>query len=41
MIVRINPLTGPFGHDDLNEIVPALPHVILIPKCEAASDIIE
>ncbi|MBF0502572.1 MAG: citrate lyase subunit gamma [Candidatus Riflebacteria bacterium] len=41
IIVRINPLTGPFGHDDLNEIVPALPHVILIPKCEAASDIIE
>jgi citrate lyase subunit beta / citryl-CoA lyase len=41
VIVRINPLNGSFGHDDLLEIIPALPHVILIPKCESSSDIID
>ncbi|MFZ2960835.1 MAG: aldolase/citrate lyase family protein [Candidatus Ozemobacteraceae bacterium] len=41
IIVRINPLSGPFGRDDLAEIVPALPHVILIPKCETAADVLE
>ncbi|MBF0546350.1 MAG: HpcH/HpaI aldolase/citrate lyase family protein [Candidatus Riflebacteria bacterium] len=41
LIVRVNPLKGPFGRDDLMEIIPSLPHVILIPKCETASDIVE
>ena len=39
LIVRINPLRSPFGYDDLEEIIPALPHVILIPKCEEAADV--
>lgn len=39
IIVRINPLSGPFGRDDIAEIVPAKPHVILLPKCESADDI--
>lgn len=39
LIVRINPINGPFGKDDINEIVPALPHVLLIPKCECSSDV--
>jgi len=39
IIVRINPLSGPFGLDDLVEILPAKPHVILLPKCESAGDI--
>lgn len=40
-IVRINPLSSPFGKDDLEMIVPALPDTLLIPKCEAAADILE
>ncbi len=39
IIVRINPLSGPFGKDDLAEIVPMLPHVILIPKCDSPEDV--
>ncbi|MBF0410000.1 MAG: HpcH/HpaI aldolase/citrate lyase family protein [Candidatus Riflebacteria bacterium] len=41
IIVRINPMNGPFGRSDLLEVVPALPHVILIPKCESSSDVID
>jgi citrate lyase subunit beta / citryl-CoA lyase len=40
LIVRINPLNGLFGQDDLLEVIPAVPHIILIPKCESTSDII-
>ncbi|HNV68119.1 MAG TPA: aldolase/citrate lyase family protein [Candidatus Ozemobacteraceae bacterium] len=39
IIVRMNPLSGPFGRDDLREIVPAAPHTLLIPKCESVEDI--
>ena len=39
IIVRINPLDTPFGIDDLYEIIPARPHLILLPKCDNASDI--
>lgn len=39
IIVRINPLSGPFGLDDLAEILPARPHAILLPKCESADDV--
>jgi citrate lyase subunit beta / citryl-CoA lyase len=38
-IVRINPITSPFGNADLAMIVPACPDVILIPKCESANDV--
>jgi citrate lyase subunit beta/citryl-CoA lyase len=39
--VRINPLSGPWGMDDLAEIMPAGPQVIVLPKCESARDIEE
>jgi len=39
IIVRINPLSSPYGIDDLKEVVPARPHLILIPKCNSAEDI--
>lgn len=39
IIVRVNPLSGPYGRDDLAEIVPACPHVILLPKCESADGV--
>ncbi|MBN2185659.1 MAG: citrate lyase acyl carrier protein [Candidatus Krumholzibacteriota bacterium] len=38
-IVRINPLSTEFSREDLEVIVPAGPDTILIPKCEAASDV--
>ncbi len=41
LIVRVNPLTGPFGYDDLREIVPALPHLLLLPKCDSDRDVKE
>lgn len=37
--VRINPLSSPYGEDDLVAIVPAAPDVILIPKAETAEDV--
>ena len=37
--VRINPLSGPYGLDDIAEAVPARPHSILLPKCESADDV--
>ena len=37
--VRINPLSGPYGRDDLAEIVKARPHAIILPKCESAADV--
>ena len=39
--VRINPLSSPWGMDDLAEIMPAAPQVIVLPKCESARDIEE
>lgn len=36
-MVRINQL--PAGLKDLNEVVPCYPHVILLPKCEYASQV--
>lgn len=41
LIVRVNPLSGPFGYEDLREIVPALPHLLLLPKCDTDHDIKE
>ncbi|MGC1452994.1 MAG: citrate lyase acyl carrier protein [Candidatus Sulfotelmatobacter sp.] len=38
-MVRINPL--PLGLEDLNEIVPESPDLILIPKVESSSQIVE
>jgi citrate lyase subunit beta/citryl-CoA lyase len=38
--VRINPLSSPFGMDDLAVIVPAGPDVIVLPKAESAQDIV-
>jgi len=37
--VRVNPLSGPWGKDDLAEIVGAKPHAIVLPKCESAADV--
>jgi len=39
IVVRINPLAGPFGLDDLAELADCLPDAILLPKCESAGDI--
>ncbi|MCE1196730.1 aldolase/citrate lyase family protein [bacterium] len=37
--VRVNPLSGPYGADDLAEIVRARPQAIILPKCESAADV--
>jgi len=37
--VRINPVSSPFGLDDLKVIVPAGPEIIVLPKAESAQDI--
>ncbi len=37
--VRINPLSTPFGRADIEEVVPAEPDLILIPKAESAQDV--
>jgi len=39
IVVRINPLAGPYGRDDLSEIVRARPHAVTLPKCESAADV--
>ncbi len=39
-IVRINPLSSPYGKEDIEMIVPALPDTLLIPKCETAADVL-
>jgi citrate lyase subunit beta/citryl-CoA lyase len=41
IVVRVNPLSGPFGRDDLAEIVPAFPQALILPKCESAADVEE
>jgi len=38
-IVRINPISSDFGARDLEMIVPASPHTLLVPKCETKEDI--
>jgi len=37
--VRINPVSSPFGKKDLEEVIPAEPDAIFIPKAESADDI--
>jgi len=37
--VRINQMSSPFGRQDIEEIVPAEPDLILIPKAECGEDI--
>lgn len=39
VIVRVNPLSGSCGADDLAEIVSARPQAIILPKCESAADV--
>jgi citrate lyase subunit beta/citryl-CoA lyase len=39
IIVRINPLSGPWGEEDLAELSGCLPDAIILPKCEAAADV--
>ncbi|MBU1081815.1 MAG: CoA ester lyase, partial [Spirochaetes bacterium] len=40
LVVRVNPLSGPFGRDDVAELGGCLPDAILLPKCESAADVI-
>ena len=37
--VRINQMSSPYGRNDLEEIIPALPDAIFIPKAETADDV--
>ncbi len=39
LAVRINPLSSPYGMDDLDVIIPAGPEIIVLPKAESAEDI--
>ena len=39
IIVRINPLSGPYGALDLVELSGCLPHAVILPKCESAADV--
>ena len=39
--MRINPLNTPFGMADIQEVVPAGPDTLLIPKCEVGEDVVE
>jgi len=39
IVVRINPLSSPWGHDDLAAIQAAKPDAILLPKVAGAADI--
>ncbi|MBI3457462.1 MAG: CoA ester lyase [Candidatus Rokubacteria bacterium] len=38
-VVRVNPLGGPYGTDDLAAIVPAAPDALLLPKVTAAEEV--
>jgi citrate lyase subunit beta/citryl-CoA lyase len=38
-IVRVNPLEGPYGREDLAAVVPAAPDAILVPKVGGAADV--
>jgi citrate lyase subunit beta/citryl-CoA lyase len=37
--VRINPLSGPFGADDLAELACCLPQAVILPKCESDGEV--
>ena len=39
ILVRINQMSSPFGRKDIEEIIPAEPDLILIPKAETADDV--
>jgi citrate lyase subunit beta/citryl-CoA lyase len=39
LVVRVNPLAGPFGRDDVAELGACLPDAILLPKCESPADV--
>ncbi|MFH2113717.1 MAG: aldolase/citrate lyase family protein [Spirochaetota bacterium] len=41
LAVRINPLAGDWGRDDLAELAHCLPDAVLLPKCESADQIAE
>ena len=41
MIVRINPLSGEWGNDDLAAAIACAPDAILLPKVDTARDILE
>ena len=38
-IVRVNPLDGSYGREDLAVVVPAAPDAVLVPKVGAAADV--
>ena len=38
VVVRVNHLDTPFGHDDIREIVPIQPDALRVPKIESADD---
>jgi citrate lyase subunit beta/citryl-CoA lyase len=39
IVVRVNPLTGLHGEADVEEMAPAFPQAIILPKCEGAPDV--
>lgn len=41
LVVRINPLAGDWGREDLAELGHCLPDAVLLPKCEAATQVLE
>ncbi len=40
VVVRVNHLDTPFGHDDIREIVPIQPDALRVPKIESADDVL-
>lgn len=38
-IVRVNPLDGPYGREDLGAVVPAAPDAVLFPKVGTAAEV--
>jgi citrate lyase subunit beta/citryl-CoA lyase len=38
-VVRVNPLEGPYGRDDLAAVVPAAPDALLLPKAGSAAEL--
>lgn len=41
LAVRINPLDGDWGRDDLAELGLCLPDAVVLPKCESASQVLQ
>ena len=39
-IVRVNPLDGPWGEDDLAAVVPAVPDALVLPKTSAREQVV-